>query len=92
MSTSVRCDWCGKPIDFDTGDVLTTVDEEELEDEEYDLSGQDVADGIAEALEVVGTPKDAMLADSIRENVGWVLHRRCEKESALDEIMEDVND
>lgn len=77
-----RCDWCGKIISMADGDTLVIAAEEDFGNEEHDVSPQEAADAIADALERAGGPKDAMLADIIREELGYRLHNRCYEETA----------
>jgi hypothetical protein len=86
LSNAGRCDWCGKPIDMESGDTLTLITEEEMGNEDHDISPQQAADAIADALEGVGGPKDAMLADEIRDSTGYRLHDRCFEDSSLPEL------
>lgn len=81
-----RCDWCGEMIEMDGGDTLTITTEEELGNEEHGISPQEAANAIADALEQIGGPKDAMLADTIREELGYKVHDRCFEESSLTEL------
>lgn len=81
-----RCDWCGKPVDMSSGDHLIIAAEEDFGNEEHGVSPEEAAAAIADALESVGSPKDAMLADVIREETGYRLHKRCYEESAFDQL------
>lgn len=81
-----RCDWCGSPVDMESGDVLTIASEEDFGNEEHDVSPQEAVDAIADAMKAIGCPKDEMLADTLREEIGYRLHERCFQESALEEL------
>lgn len=83
-----RCDWCGELVEMDDGDRLMMSEQADVNEMEHDLDEQQIANSIARAVERIGGPKDAMLADEIRENGDWRLHGRCYEESALTEIYE----
>lgn len=84
-----RCDWCGKHVEMDGGDRLMMSEQVDVDQLDHDLDEQQIADGIARAVERIGGPKDAMLADEIREDGSWRLHGRCYDESALPEIYDE---
>lgn len=91
-SNAGRCDWCGKTVDMDGGDHLLIAADEDFGNEEYNVSPQEAADAIADALESIGGPQDGMLADVLRENPSYRLHGRCFEESALSDLHEDVTE
>ena len=81
LSNAGRCDICGRTIDMrDAGDTLA-MSEFQLPDEikeRYDLTDQDAADEVADALERVGeSGADYELAAVIREKRSFRVHEEC---------------
>lgn len=75
-----RCDVCGKPIDMSSGDQLTIMEfggDPEI-NEQYDLTDQDMADSVADALEAVAeSGADYDLAATIRNQHAFKAHETC---------------
>lgn len=90
MSNAGRCDWCGKTVDMDSGDEMVIAAEEEFGNEEAGVCPQLAAHAVADALERIGGPKDAMLADVLRESPSYRLHGRCFDESALSDLHQPI--
>ena len=77
-----RCDLCGKPIDMTSGDRLVMQefgipDDADVPDE-FQISDQEAADAVADALEAVGDGgADYELARVIREDHEMRAHGDC---------------
>lgn len=77
-----RCDICGEIIDMRDSDDKLTMSEYAIYDEEVkqnsDLTDQDAADSVADALvEMGGNKYDRILADVIREDLEMKVHKDC---------------
>lgn len=90
QSNAGRCDWCGKFINMNDGDELVISSEEDFESDEHDFSAEDVIEEIADSIELIGGPKDEMLADHLREEHGYRLHGTCFDKTALADLYEDT--
>lgn len=90
-----RCDICGTPIDMSVGDRLVTSefgiqDGSDLPDG-HDLTDQDAADAVADALEQVGdTGADYELARVIREEHAMCVHGDCLDETSYSMLETEV--
>jgi hypothetical protein len=87
-----RCDICGKPIVMEDGDEFTTsefgVFDEDVR-EEHGLSDQDAADAVADALERIDdSPEAWQLAQAIRENLAFGVHKSCLEDTNYSELEE----
>ncbi|PGF14424.1 hypothetical protein CP556_21430 [Natrinema sp. CBA1119] len=77
-----RCDLCGKPIDMSSGERLV-MQEFGIPDDadvpaEFDISDQEAADAVADALEAVGGDgADYDLAQTIRDDLEIRVHGDC---------------
>jgi hypothetical protein len=77
-----RCDICGETVDMrDSGDSLMFVEfgvQDEDVKEKHDISDQEAADAVADALERVGgSGADYDLAETIREEHLIRVHSEC---------------
>lgn len=83
-----RCDICGSHIEMESGDRLCMIefDADDIDDE-LDISDQDVADGVADALERVGDDgADYDLAQTIREEHEIGVHSSCLDQTAYSKL------
>lgn len=77
-----RCDLCGSPIDMSSDDRLV-MQEFGIPDgadvpDEFQISDQEAADAVADALEAVGdSGADYELAQVIRDDLEIRVHRDC---------------
>lgn len=88
-----RCDICGKLINMEAGEMLTTatysVDEEIKA--EHDLTDEDAINGVADALErVAESPAGYDLAETIRETGEMRAHVSCLDETNYSELETDI--
>lgn len=81
------CDWCGESVPRGEGDHLHTSVFDGVG--EWHVTGGEVADAVARAVEEIGGPRDKVLADRIREQRGYSLHTTCLVETALPDVYED---
>jgi len=77
-----RCDICGEIIDMRDSNDKLTISEYAIFDEDVknnsDLTDQDAANAVADALEDIGDTKfDKILADVIREDLEMKVHKSC---------------
>lgn len=88
-----RCDICGKRISMEDGDVLALHEIGVADEvtEEYGVTDQDAADGVADALESVGdSGVDYDLAQTIREERAFKAHSTCLEGTAYSKLQEQV--
>jgi len=76
---------------MEDGDEFTTSEfgvEDEVA-EEHDLSDQDAADAVADALERIDDSPEAWeLANAIRENLAFGVHKSCLEDTNYSELEE----
>lgn len=74
-----RCDICGETIDMkDGGDTLVLTEYTIPENSDSDVTDQECADAVADALERVGeSGADYDLAKTIREQCAIRVHESC---------------
>lgn len=82
-----RCDWCGETVDMrDAGDKLYVADERDFGNEAAGITANEAVDAIADALERDEDPRNDSLAESLRKEMGYILHGRCWEESGMSDM------
>lgn len=84
-----RCDICGGTLDATSDDKIVIADEDGFKEEamRVDIDVGDVIEGIAMALErTESNPFDDILAESLRNQHGYKIHKRCEKKTSLQQF------